>query len=91
MNYEIYKHHNRVVTVRSDLKGKHRDFCLCYQCGYFFPEKVEVNCKTAQILFSINRYFNVVTPVWECPDFMKKPKKKPKPKRSFDYIHNKLN
>jgi hypothetical protein len=38
MNIEKYEHHQGVVSVRSDLKGKHRDHCLCYHCEKFKPQ-----------------------------------------------------
>jgi hypothetical protein len=34
---KVIKHGN-VVNVRRDLKGKHRDHCLCWSCGLFDPE-----------------------------------------------------
>jgi hypothetical protein len=30
-----YEHHGHNVAVRSDLKGKHREHCLCYRCSKF--------------------------------------------------------
>lgn len=30
-----YEHHGRSVKVRKDLKGLHRDYCLCFRCGVF--------------------------------------------------------
>ena len=30
-----YEHHGSNVKVREDLKGKHRDHCLCFRCGGF--------------------------------------------------------
>lgn len=69
MEYEQYEHHGILVTVRSDLKGRHREFCLCYQCGRFDPGK-EDNCYKAQGLYELNKDHGLVTPVFECPDFV---------------------
>jgi hypothetical protein len=65
---EQYEHHGEVVWVRSDLKGKHKEHCLCYECGLFFPDEPE-NCLIAELNFSVCVAFNVVLPVWECPRF----------------------
>lgn len=68
--FERYEHHpEEIVWVRSDLKGKHKEFCLCYSCIYFMPGNPEHNCRLAQLLYSICRLENMVTPVWECPEF----------------------
>ena len=35
-NIERYEHHGTDVAVQSELKGKHREHCLCYQdCDRF--------------------------------------------------------
>jgi len=66
--YEIYKHHEKEVAVRSDLKGKHWDYCLCRECIHFAPN-TEDNCPIAQQLYRFCVDHNLVTPVWECPKF----------------------
>jgi len=59
-----YVHHNEDVFVREDLKGKHREFCLCHRnCDYFGE------CEIAKELFELCKRHNLVTPVWECPDY----------------------
>jgi hypothetical protein len=67
-----YYHHATDVTVREDLLGKHKEYCLCYSCKHFRPEYEKLNCRIAQLLYSVNVTFNLVTPVWECPDFKEK-------------------
>jgi len=64
-----YVHHNKEVFVREDLKGKHRDHCLCFICDKFFPDDREKNCRIANIVYQVDITFDLVTPVWECPDF----------------------
>lgn len=32
-----YEHHGSSVKVREDLKGLHRDYCLCFRCKTFVP------------------------------------------------------
>jgi len=54
-----YKHHGVEVSVGKYLKGKHRDYCLCYLCKKFKPENR--NC-----------LHKVTTPVWECKKFIEK-------------------
>jgi len=68
--YEKYNHHGVEVWVRSDLKGMHRDNCLCMQgCKKFKLGDRENNCKKADLLFAFCRLNSMTTPVYECPDF----------------------
>ncbi|WP_392654674.1 hypothetical protein [Dehalococcoides sp. THU4] len=62
--YERYIHHGIEVGVRSDLLGKHRDYCLCYKCKWFKP-----SCQRAEAIFAFDKKYHIVTPVFECPDF----------------------
>ncbi len=66
MSIEQYVHHGHYVYVMSELKGKHREHCLCSQCAAFKPNTLD-NCKIAQSLFEICVRENLVTPVYECP------------------------
>lgn len=72
MPYVRYKHHQKVVVVRSDLKGKHREYCLCWNCDFFFPDDREKNCITANDVYQNCVEWDIVTPVWECPMFRRK-------------------
>ncbi len=67
--FENYEHHGKKTWVRSDLKGKHREFCLCYDCKLFRPNTQE-NCKIAQANFEFCVANNVTLPVWECEIFV---------------------
>lgn len=69
-----YRHHHPLVDVfvREDLKGKHRDYCLCYSCDLFKPEDREENCVIANMVYSICVLDHLVLPVWECADFREK-------------------
>lgn len=66
--YEQYEHHGNMVWARSDLKGTHREHCLCYQCGKFSLVR-ERNCVKANALFAFSVLTGMTTPVFECPDF----------------------
>lgn len=69
MKIEKYNHHGADVSVRSDLKGRHVEHCLCWQgCKHFAPGKPE-NCEIAQAVYKNCVQFNIVTPMWECPRF----------------------
>lgn len=70
--YEQYEHHGNQVMVRCDLKGKHRDFCLCWKCNKFKVDDPDNKCKTADAVFQNCLKFKIVTPMWECPDFEEK-------------------
>jgi len=69
--YMRYWHHNENVPVwvQKDMKGRHREFCLCHKCEHFKPPIRIVNCEIANKLFAMCVEFDVVTPVWECPFF----------------------
>ena len=64
-------HHGREVMVRSDLRNTHRDLCACYDCAKFNPGMPETNCAIANLLYAISLRIGTVTPVLECPEFMK--------------------
>ena len=64
-----YKHHGVNVSVREDLKGKHREHCLCWICEKFNSKDRETNCNIANKLFEFDKYYSVTTPVWECKKF----------------------
>lgn len=65
-----YKHHDATVAVKTVLEGDHRDYCLCwYPCARFHPDNMDNQCPRAYELYQFCRLNNMVTPVWECPDF----------------------
>ena len=64
-----YNHHGRQVAVRADLKGTHREVCLCYRCSKFQPDDNDNNCPTANLIYALCVRTGVVTPIWECPDY----------------------
>ncbi len=68
-NIEKYEHHGAEVAVRSDLKGKHREHCLCFRCAAFKPESRGESCPIANALYAFCVLTDLVTPVWECPAF----------------------
>lgn len=69
MAFEQYVHHGNAVHVRSDLKGKHREHCLCFSCSHFHPEDRAKNCGIADRVYMLCVDEHLVLPVWECPMF----------------------
>lgn len=67
---ERYKHHDREVAVQSDLKGKHREHCLCFNYKNFDPDNREENCPIANMLYCFCVLTGLTTPVYECPEFV---------------------
>ena len=65
---EKYEHHGVQVSVFSELKGKHRDHCLCYKCRFFHPG-MSGNCNIAKDVYNNCVKHNLVTPVFECAKF----------------------
>ena len=66
--FERYDHHGIDMAVRSDLKGKHREYCLCFACKKFHPGE-ENNCPIANSTYENCVKHDLVTPVWECKLF----------------------
>lgn len=64
-----YEHHDVLVFVDSELKGKHRDHCLCFKCDNFDPKDRVANCPVANLLYAFCVLNDMVTPVYECPKF----------------------
>jgi RNA polymerase subunit RPABC4/transcription elongation factor Spt4 len=69
--YVEYTHHEEKVFVREDLKGKHRQYCLCFSCSRFHPGDTN-NCPVANRVYKTCVDCDLVTPVWECPMFLEK-------------------
>lgn len=64
-----YNHHGTEVLVQDNLKGKHKEFCLCYTaCEHFRPGSSD-NCEIAQAVFENCIKYGITTPVWECPKY----------------------
>ena len=68
---ERYEHHGANVAVQTTLRGRHREHCLCYQCGAFKPGKDD-NCPIAALLYRFCILTGCTTPVWECPEYTDK-------------------
>lgn len=68
MKTEKYEHHGVTVSVISELKGKHRQHCLCYSCAHFRPGQLN-NCPIAQTVFETCKMYDLVTPVYECHEY----------------------
>lgn len=68
--YKQYYHWGNKVWVNTDLKGQHREHCLCWNCALFTPEDRERNCTIANMVFALCCLQNLTLPVWECPDFV---------------------
>lgn len=79
-NYELiygnklikYNHHGNEVWVRADLQGLHRDYCLCYGCEFFNPDDRSKNCAIANAVYQNCVEYGIVTPMWECPNFIER-------------------
>lgn len=63
-----YRHHN-LMWGRTDLRGTHREHCICYECNNFQPDSKTDNCPIAQGLYEYDQRHGVTTPVFECAHF----------------------
>lgn len=68
--YEQYEHHGKMMWVNSELKGKHRDHCLCFSCEKFHMVNPDKKCKIADRIFQSCVDCYVVTTIWECSAFV---------------------
>ncbi len=69
MTIEKYDHHGREVSVVSEMKGRHREVCLCFACERFKPGEVD-NCHAAQSLYELCVAGPItVAPVLECAEY----------------------
>ena len=66
---EKYEHHGYTVWVDKQLKGKHRDHCLCYKGCIKFRPGEQYHCPIAQELYEFDCKHSLTTPVWECPEY----------------------
>ena len=65
-----YSHHGRTVAVKEELKGRHREHCLCFSgCKFFKPGQPD-HCEIAQATYENCVKFGTTTPMWECPKFV---------------------
>lgn len=73
---EYYKHHGeKSVAVFSEVKGKHREHCLCYECEKMKKGGAEGQCEIAQAVYDNCVKYDLVSPVYECPEFKEKKRK----------------
>jgi len=62
-----YFHHDCEVSTFVEMKGRHREFCLCHNfCKHFKPGEPD-NCEIAEKNFALCVEHCVTTPVIECP------------------------
>ena len=75
--FEQYEHHGELVWVRANMKGMHRAFCLCFSCEKFHPgdPNDSNNCPIAKQVYATCVDRGIVSPVWECPEFDRSPKR----------------
>jgi len=70
MKIEKFFHH-RDTWGFQELRGKHREVCLCWSCKKFRPEHSD-NCFIAESVFNLNKTHGITTPVLECSVFERK-------------------
>lgn len=64
-----FKHHGVMVKAFMDIAHLHTEHCMCFRgCAKFHPGE-PTNCKKAQRLYELCVEEDIVTPVYECPDY----------------------
>lgn len=66
-----FEHHGVVVSCMDNLKGKHREHCLCWICRKLNLADRDKNCKIASLLYAVDRQCQITTPVFYCKEFQK--------------------
>ena len=67
--YEKYERSGKTAWVRSDLKGRQKQFCMCWDCRRFSPESEDKGCPVIRQVLKVAADSNIVLPVWECELF----------------------
>lgn len=67
-----YFHHGVRMHSHKNWVGTHRTHCMCYQCSKFHPGS-EDNCPIAKLIYGLCVMYGLVTPVYECKEFERKP------------------
>ena len=67
--YEQYEKNGKTVWVRQDLKGRQKEFCMCWDCTRFKPDTQDKGCAAIKAVLDLAAARSIVLPVWECPEF----------------------
>jgi len=67
--YENYERNGKKTWVRSDLKGRQKEFCMCWDCKKFKPETENKGCPIIKLVLETAANHNIILPVWECGVF----------------------
>jgi len=70
--YSQYERNGAVVWVRNDLKGRQKEFCMCWDCRRFAPEREDRGCPIINEVLTLAAVKKIVLPVWECQAFQQK-------------------
>jgi hypothetical protein len=74
MNKKVIKYiHNPIgrPVYAYDTHAGVYDHCLCLSCNKFHPGSID-NCEIANLLYKICVMHELVTPVYECPEWEEK-------------------
>ena len=58
---------------RRDLAGRQKDFCICWKCSRFRPERDDKGCPSIRAVLRLAADSSLVLPVWACPQFIPSP------------------
>lgn len=72
LGFVQYFHHGVRVWSHKLWVGQHKEHCMCYQCAKFKPGH-EDNCPIAKLIYALDVEYSLVTPVFECKEFVRKP------------------
>ncbi len=70
MSYSRQQRGDSERWVRTDLDGRHKEHCMCWDCASFKPEREDKGCAVIQQVLGLAAKENIVLPVWECARFL---------------------
>ncbi len=70
--YQAYAANGKTVWARADMKGKQKEYCICWACRKFEPEAVDKGCPIIRSVLGLAADTGTILPVWACPEFEKK-------------------
>ncbi len=71
MYKQVEKNGNN-VWVRDDLHNRQKEFCMCWDCRKFEPEREDKGCSIIHQVLMLAAEEKIVLPVWECAEFQQK-------------------
>ncbi len=70
--YSQKEKNGSMIWVREDLFNRQKEFCMCWDCSKFAPERDDKGCPIIRQVLALAAEKKIVLPVWECAEFIEK-------------------